>query len=130
MTQNWRIPVDFEGRWNELVKRVMRLERRPAVTNASQLLGPGAAPYAVLLNDWNDEAATFNGIFYTEPEAANSPDDTMYWIGETFGIEDGYGFQRVTRFRVVPDAGGDWDQYRRRFYPQGDLYGYSDWEAV
>jgi hypothetical protein len=139
MTQSWRIPTGFDDSWNNLMKRVIRLERRPAITNATQILGPGAGPYAVLLNDWNDEVATFNGTFYSEPGAMNAPDaegdpigtpSTMYWLGETLGTEDKYGFQRLTRFRLDPDGPGSWDEYRRRFYPTGDMYSYSAWEPV
>lgn len=145
MTNSWRIPTDFTMWVQQTDKRMMRQERRPAITNATQILGPGAGPFAVLLNDWNEEGATFNGTFYSEPGAVNAPDtegdppgtaSTMYWLGETFGTqnEDGerWGYQRLTRYRLVPDnpLGGSWDEYRRRFYPQGDLTAYSAWEVV
>lgn len=136
MTQSWRIPTDFTMWMQQIEKRIMRQERRPSITNATQILGPGAGPYAVLVNDWNDEACTFNGIFYSEPGALNAPDaafpaqSTRYWMGETFGTEDKYGFQRLTRFRLSPDGPGSWNEYRRRFYPTGDLYAYTAWEIV
>lgn len=136
MTQSWRIPVNFEMWTQQIEKRLMRQERRAVVTNASQILGPGAGPYAILVNDWNDEVATFNGIYHSEPGAVNGPDDLLslvgdyYWLGETFGTEDGYGFQRLTRYRLVPNETGSWSQYRRRFYKENDLYGYTTWEVV
>lgn len=147
MTQSWRIPIDFSSWMTQIEKRVMRVERRPAITNATQLLGPGAGPYAVLLNDWNDEAGTFNGVFYSEPGAANAPpptydeaDDTTWrwWIGETFGYQDEddqrWGTQHLTRARVSGDVGGaspvSWTEYRRRFFSQGGLVAYTAWEAA
>jgi hypothetical protein len=148
VTHDWRIPTDAETQWSHTQKRLMRQERRPSVTSASQLLGPGAAPFAVLLNDWNDEAATFNGTYFTEPDAANLPPDSTYdaedtstwrwWLGETFGYSDGddqrWGFQRLTRVRVAADTSGappvDWTEYRRRFFTTGDLVAYTAWEAV
>jgi hypothetical protein len=144
MSDSWRIATDFDTAWGHTQKRIMRQERRPAVTNATQILGPGAAPFAVLLNDWNEEAATFVGVFYSEPGAINTPDQQVsldlppgdyYWMGETFGMtdEEGYrwGFQHLTRYRLVPDGTlGQWARYVRRFYPQGELISYSDWEEV
>lgn len=140
MSDNYRVEVNFDTAWSNTRKRLMRQERRPSVTGASQILGPGAGPFAILINDWNAEEATFTGIFYSEPGAVNGPDDllslagTYYWMGETFGAEseDGerYGFQRLTRYRLVGDGGGSWDEYRRRYYPQGDLFAYTTWTAV
>lgn len=146
MTDSWRIPTSFDDAWNNNQKRMMRQERRPSITNASQILGPGAAPFAVLLNDWNEEAATFNGIYYSEPGTVNAPDtqgdpegtpSTMYWLGETFGCltdnEERYGFQRLTRIRVTADTPGGapaWTEYRRRFFPQGELVAYTAWDLL
>lgn len=143
MTDNDRIETDFDTAWGNTQKRIMRQERRASVTHAAQILGPGAGPFAVMLNDWAAEEATFTGVFYSEPGAMNAPDregdpagspSAMYWMGETFGVqdEDGvrHGFQRLTRYRVEPDAAGDWDEYRRRFYPDGDLFAYTAWESV
>lgn len=143
MTNSWRIPINFEMWVQQIEKRIMRVERRPAVTHASQILGPGAGPFAILLNDWNEESATFNGIYYSAPDARNTPDDpagasTMHWLGETFGAEDvdGYrwGIQRLTRFHVETDAAGDppvsWEEYHRRFFPDGELVAYTAWELA
>jgi hypothetical protein len=144
MTQDWRIPITFEDSWNQSQKRMMRQERRPAVTSASQILGPGAAPFAVQLEDWNEEGATFTGVFYSEPNAANSPDEEgglpgdYYWMGETFGYtnEDGerWGYQRVTRIRVATDTAGappsGWVEYRRRFFAQGEQVAYTLWDLL
>jgi len=150
MTQSWRIPIDFQMWMQQIEKRMIRQERRPSITNATQILGPGAGPYAVLLNDWNDEAATFNGIFYSEPGAANIPDTTSspsvpdydsansttwrWWMGQTFGTEDGYGIQRISRFHVDADADGSlpvgWVEYHRRFFLQNEVYSYTLWEAT
>lgn len=150
MTENWRIPTDFEAWMTRTDKRLMRQERRQLVVDAQQILGPGAGPFAVLLNDWNDEGATFNGIFYSEPGALNAPDvppgdlSNQYWLGETFAVEVSedddeeneeepkrWGFQRLTRYRIEPPGTGDWDVMRRRFYPDTDgVVAYTAWEAV
>jgi hypothetical protein len=121
----------------------MHLERRPAVTSATQILGPGAGPFAVLLNDWDEEEGTFTGIYCSEPGSRHAPDapagaSTMYWMGETFGCEieedERFGFQRLTRFKVDADVADDppvsWTVYRRRFFPQGDRFAYTAWESA
>lgn len=147
MSDSYRIETDFAIAWGNTQKRMMRQERRPAVTNATQILGPGAAPFAVQINDWNEEEGTFTGVFCSVPGAMNAPDtqgdpagtpSVMSWIGETFGCEadegDRFGFQRLTRVAVAADAVGDppasWAVYHRRFFPRGDLFGYTDWELA
>lgn len=147
MTDDWRIPTTFDDSWNNSQKRLMHLERRPSITSAAQILGPGSGPFAVLINDWDEEEATFTGVFCSAPGAMHAPDtegdppdtpSTMYWIGETFGCEgdDGerYGFQRLTRYHVTADAAGDppvsWAEHRRRFFPQGDRFAYTAWEVT
>lgn len=140
MTNSWRISTDFLSWMQQFEKRMMRVERRPAVTTAAQIMGPGAGPYAVLVNDWNAEEATFVGVFSSEPGAVHGPDedaglalpaDDYYWMGETFADDFGYGFQRLTRYRIDPPGDpGDWTPYARRFYLVGDLYAYGAWEAV
>jgi hypothetical protein len=63
-------------------KRVMHEERRPRVTTAADILGPGFGPTATPLLDWNAEEARFNGFFYSEGDATNAPhDDAMLWMG-------------------------------------------------
>lgn len=147
MSDSWRIATDFDTLWGNTQKRLMRQERRPSITSAAQILGPGAGPFAILLSDWNEEAGTFNGIFYSVPGAFNAPppaydaeDPTTFrwWLGETFGVQDeeGYrwGFQRLTRYyepeQEDPIPVVTWSEYRRRFYPQGELVAYTAWEAV
>jgi hypothetical protein len=131
-TDNWRIPIDFEDWMRQIEKRLMSEERRPQVNQASDLLGPGSAPRAVLVNDWNSAEATFVGVFYSTPATGtqNSPNDALYWLGETFGDPDGYGFQRLTQHRVDPPAGGSWDVYQRRFHPVAGQTQFTAWELV
>jgi hypothetical protein len=63
-------------------KRTMHEERRPKIGKASDLLGPGFAPTAVHLNDWNSEEARFNGYFYSYGDASNVPEPgVMIWFG-------------------------------------------------
>lgn len=133
---NWNTAQDMSTWMRHMEKRVMSQERRPVVSEAADLLGPGAGPYAVHISDWNDEATTFNGTYFSDPADGqiNSPNDAWCWMGETFGTEEGFGWQRLTRYKLDPSnppGTGSWDQYRRRFFPisdSGDLY-FSAWEA-
>lgn len=132
-TNSWR-PVVTSTDWvQQLEKRLLNEERRPQIAAASDLLGPGAGPYAVQIWDWNSDEGAFNGIFFSDPSDGqiNSPDDVKHWLGETFGTDDGNGFQRLTVYRTEPIGGtGDWTVYRRRFYlpPDGEVRVYGPWE--
>lgn len=130
VSDNWRPQVDALGWQQNLEKRLMNEERRPVISSASDLLGPGAAPFAVETNDWNDEACTFVGVFYSLPnEVQNSPDNTRGWIGETFGVEDGTGFQRLTLYDPIGPAPG-FEKYERRFVTASGTVLYAAWERT
>jgi hypothetical protein len=87
----------------DMEKRTMHEERRPSIRTAADLMGPGLGPQSVQVLDWNDDITTFNGFFYSEPQAANSPDGTRYWMGYTDANADGYGYQRVYEYRNPSD---------------------------
>lgn len=93
-----RQPLTFGDWQGDIEKRALNAERRPQIRNASDLLGPGIAPNAVQLSDWDDEATAFNGLFYSEPGALHGPDNTSYWMGVVQVTEAGFGYQRVRRY--------------------------------
>jgi hypothetical protein len=115
----------------DLQKRIMHDQRRPAVTSAKDLLGPGFGPYVVEIFDWDQDSATYNGLWYSQPGATNSPLNDNYWMGMTEGTSNGFGLQWATRYRV---DSGPWspDMYVRRFYTpvDGVRRSYSNWVAV
>jgi hypothetical protein len=96
---NQRIVIGAEDWMRQQEKRTLREQRRPQVHKASDLLGPGFAPQAVAIDDWNDDATLFNGFFYTAPGALNTPDDTKWWIGQTIAMPGGFGIQTVWDMR-------------------------------
>lgn len=110
----------------------MHEERRPMVSQASDLLGPGAAPYAVQEWDWNSDAAAFVGVFFSNPVDGqiNSPDDAKHWMGETFGTNAGHGFQRLTEIFVLPPGSPTPDVQIRYFTAPGGLRLYTAWTAL
>lgn len=110
--RNWPIPTSASDFFQQSDKRMMHQERRPAVRTASDILGPGAGPFSVVTLDWNSDECVFTGSFYSEPGAANAPDGVNWWIGNTFGTPDGFGFQVVWDFQGVTDPPV---QKRRRF---------------
>jgi hypothetical protein len=115
----------------DLQKRIMHDQRRPAVTSAKDLLGPGFGPYVVEIFDWDQDSATYNGLWYSQPGATNSPLNDNYWMGMTEGTSNGFGLQWATRYRV---DSGPWipDMYVRRFYTpvDGVRRSYSNWQMV
>lgn len=120
-----------------LERRILHEERRPAIRAPSDLLGPGIAPFAIQLYDWNQDEAVFNGFWWTEPGALNTPDpDTLnYYMGQTIGSPFGFGLQHVTQYRELDgEAPNTWDpnSFVRRFYTQtgGAHRSYSNWRLV
>lgn len=121
--QAWPTATSMEDWMIQQEKRVLHEERRPVISTASDLMGPGLAPYAVPLSDWNGEEATFNGIWFSEADTGvlNSPDPTRPWIGVSYGTVDGAGYQQA------------WDRsdpvvsYTRTFETVGVTPTYTDW---
>lgn len=124
--KNWRIPTQAEDWFGNQEKRMMHEERRPRVHKASDLLGPGIAPNAVRINDWNGEETFFNGFYYSGPGSMHSPDDSQWWIGESLSELDGYGIQKVWNYRL----GGQPTLMVRTFTLQADTRLFSPWQAL
>lgn len=126
---DWRIPTDANTYLRQQEKRVMREERRPIIATASDLLGPGAGPYANLINDWSHEAGTFVGVYYSDPTLGqtNSPNNALYWMGETFATSDGYGFQRLTQVSPTGATIAKPAVYRRHFASPSGVAVFQPW---
>ena len=126
----WRTNITFQDWMRDIEKRVLNEERRPTIRAASDLMGPGAGPYAVETLDWNADETTFNGWFFSQPGAMNSPDADLSWIGTTEGIADGNGYELVRQYDPVTGVDVTGDSYVRFFYtlPGTGQRLYTDWE--
>lgn len=112
---SWRQALSGEDWMREMEKRILHEERRPAVRTASDLMGPGLGPYSVLINDWNADETTFNGLFHSDPGALHTPDSARYWMGTSQATAGGYGLQRVTEYRDGTTT-PTWQTYLRKFW--------------
>jgi microcystin-dependent protein len=90
-----KIVTGPEDYFRSVEKRLTRLERRPVVQDAADLLGPGIASQAVQIMDWSSSDAVFNGYFHTEVGGINSPDSALTWTGQVIAKDDGTGMQQV-----------------------------------
>jgi len=106
----WSTPntgLDAVGDLSRQVDQVMRRQRPP---RASQILGPGIAPNAVRVVDWNGDETLFNGFYYSDVDAVNSPDGTKRWMG-TNEVTTAYdGIQTVAEMGVAVPV-----EWRRTF---------------
>lgn len=98
---NWTVPTDLGTYLDQQARRQGQEERRPQIRKASDLLGPGFAPFAVPVDDLDDDVAAFNGLFITAPGAANTPDITKWWVGETIATQANGGTQTFSTFRAL-----------------------------
>lgn len=97
--QDWPQATDAEQMFRQNEKRMLRQERRPVIQQASDLMGPGVASFAVEVPSWRSPEAAFNGWFWTPPSTnSDAPDTTHYWIGQTTATQDGFGIQRAMTF--------------------------------
>lgn len=80
-------------------KRTLHEERRPRITKASDIMGPGVGPRAVEITDWSGEETEFNGFFLTRPGALHTPDSTKWWIGVSLSQDGQYGIQQAFDYR-------------------------------
>lgn len=108
-----------------LEKRVLHEERRPQIRTAADLLGPGFGPYAVQISDWNAEETTFNGLWWSEAGALNSPDPAKQWMGNSEGNSDGTGTEHVVE--VGPAAATPPAEYTRGFTSVAGGRSYAAW---
>lgn len=127
----WRFVDSSDDYFRQNEKRLLHEERRPRITSASDLLGPGAGPHAVQIQDWNMDEATFNGLFFSAANRViNSPDNAAYWMGQTMGTEDGYGLQTLFEYRTA-GINDPIRRFVRRFAtPGGSIRLYSDWVDI
>ena len=80
-SHSWRQVLTGEDWMRDVEKRILHEERRPNIQTASDLLGPGIAPFSIWIDDWNAPETAFNGFFHSEPGAFNVPSNTRYWMG-------------------------------------------------
>lgn len=120
---NWRTNIDAADWIGSVEKRILHTERRPSITTASELMGPGMAPYAVELLDWDADETAFNGFFWSQPGAINSPDpgNNKWFMGGSEATVDGFGLQWAAEFNDI--AGDAWPspahRWERRFFDPG-----------
>lgn len=112
----WPTPATGVDAVADMSRQVDQLTRRARPPRASQILGPGIAPQAVRIPDWNGDETTFNGFYYSDVGALNTPDDARRWMGvsETTTALD--GVQTVVELGV-----DDPEEWRRTF--AGDAAG-------
>jgi hypothetical protein len=125
-SNNYPIITEADAYFRQNEKRLMHQERRPMVKTASDILGPGIAPYAVQIDHWDADEATFNGVFWTAPGDTGAPDLTHWWIGQTEASDDGFGMQQVLTFHdslIFPPI----TQRRQFFDPGNGNITYSQW---
>lgn len=133
--QNWVVPTNAQEFFSQQNRRLGQEERRPSVRKASDLLGPGIAPYAVPLTDFNSDMAAFNGFFIAEPSAPDlngGPDNTKWWIGQTIADQFNGGWQMFSTFQSADLVAGRHRIMVRSFAlaPDSNTRFYSDWQAL
>lgn len=84
--QNWRTEIDAEDYFRHQKKKTQVADRRPVIRKASDLVGPGIDAAAVVVTDWNDVLATFNGYFSSTsalngPQSVGGGSDTSLYVG-------------------------------------------------
>lgn len=115
----WRIPNGVEDWMRQMEKKAMAQERRPSVSQPSDLLGPTLGPHVQSVSDVSAEAATFNGFYYVPLNTPNSPDPTFGWMGRTIAQADGYGIQILEVMHNSTGALTGGTPQKRRFWAPG-----------
>lgn len=95
-SQNWRTEVDATDYFSHQKKQVQLADRRPVIRRASDLVGPGIAPTAVRITNYNDLLAAYNGFFSSAPGAANAPTTGDSYVGTVVGDAELGGIQTFT----------------------------------
>jgi hypothetical protein len=130
--QNWVIATNALEYLSQQNRRIGQEERRPSISKASDLLGPGIAPFAVTTDDLDGDIAAFNGLWLIEPGALGGPDDTKYWIGQTIADQFTGGWQMFSTFKPTDAIGGEHTVMMRTFSvaPDSPARFYSAWQQV
>ena len=115
-SHSWRQQITGADWMRDVEKRILHEERRPQISSASDLLGPGIGAFSVPISDWNAPETAFNGYFHSTPGALNSPDPLRYWMGTSQASQDGYGIERVVEYWGNPISAVTNRVYMRRFY--------------
>lgn len=93
-SDNWRIPTDAATYMGAQKKRAELEQRRPVVRRAADLVGPGIGGSAVVITDYNDTLALFDGYFAS---------------GNISATANAQG--RGARNGPIPIVGGPWAGY-------------------
>jgi hypothetical protein len=128
-----RAIVTHQDWLNDANRRMAAQDRRRGVSTAADLLGPGIAPQATLVADWNDEVFAFNGFYYSQPGALHSPDNTKAWIGYSVTDADGSGIQQVWTYVTAATDLGSWTPAKRArafVTPDGTTRVFSTWQTA
>lgn len=131
-SQNWLIPTNAEEFFSHQNRRIGQEERRPQVRRASDILGPGIAPFAVPVDDMDGDTAAFNGFWIVQPGAANTPDSTKWWVGQTIADQFNGGVQTLSTFQAADAVGGMHRLMTRSFSiaPDSPARFYSNWQQI
>jgi hypothetical protein len=114
--------------FRDISRTLVGQERRPQVTNARDLLGPGFGATATELLDWNSASARFNG-FWSSVDALNGPTATGRYLGLSIASADG----QVTQVAIAHDSGvlvGNPIYVRRLHTRESQAAQYTTWELV
>lgn len=90
--KDWRPVITGEDWMRDREKRSAHEERRPQISSAADLLGPGFGAYAVPITDWNDEGTLFNG-FWDADDALNAPNAGSHYLGLSISTVEGHTSQ-------------------------------------
>jgi microcystin-dependent protein len=138
--QDWRITTDSDDYFQGQKKQGQNNNRRPQITKAADLVGPGIGLYCTRITDFDNLLATFNGYFSADVAAANAPNDTSQFVGQVVSDEviggtqiftdmvDGVEYRRL--FRRAPEAPDylTWTEWINNVidwltaYPVGSIY--------
>lgn len=92
----WAPATDFPQLMHDQQRQLDQLRRRNRPPRAREIMGPGLAPRAVRLLDWNAAETTFSGIYYSRPGALNGPTTDQSWMGLVRTTPEGDGVTELT----------------------------------
>lgn len=125
MTDNWRTEIDAEDYFGHQNKKLSLADRRPVIRRASDLVGPGIAPHATPISDFNDALVTFNGYYATQDlTSTNGPPGGGRFVGYVVSDAVMGGYQYFTNISTRV-------QYVRRFTRNStnpEQIAWSSWE--